>query len=109
MICSNNPILVLQNVPRSVDKIEMDNNPFIEIDDKEVDSEKKSKKKLDYLESINEYFRLKNEYEKVFLALKRKAYQRGRSKKEKKRKIFNQYLSNQIQKELPFKLTKDQN
>lgn len=87
LICSNNPILVLQNVPRSVDKIEMDNNPFIEIDDKEVDSEKKSKKKLDYLESINEYFRLKNEYEKAFLTLKRKAYQRGGTKKEKKRLV----------------------
>ena len=34
---------------------------------------------------------------------------RRRIKKEKKGKIFNQHLSNQIQKELPFKLTKDQN
>jgi len=87
LICSNNPILVLQNVPSSVNKIEMDNNPFIEIDDKEIDSKKKSQKKLDYLQSINEYFRLKNEYEKAFLTLKRKAYHKGGSKKEKKRLV----------------------
>ena len=86
LICSNNPILVLQNVPPSVDKIEMDNNPFIEIDN-DVDDKKKGQKKLNYLQSLNEYFRLKNDYEKTFMALKRKAYNKGSTKKERRRLI----------------------
>ncbi len=65
LICSNNPILILQHVPSSLDKIEMENNPFVDIDhsDEKEDDKKKSKKKLDYLESLNDYFKLKTEYE----------------------------------------------
>ena len=86
LICSNNPILVLQNVPTSLTKIEMENNPFIEIERGDGDSQTTSKKKLNYLQSLNEYFRLKNEYENSYMTLKRKAYDKGRNKKHKQRK-----------------------
>jgi len=86
LICSNNPILVLQNVPNSVTKIEMENNPFIEIETNDEGS-KKGQKKLSYLQSLNEYFRLKTEYDNAYMTLKRKAYDKGSNKKEKRRLV----------------------
>lgn len=87
LICSNNPILVLQNVPSSVNKIEMENNPFIEIETGDGETKKTSRKKLNYLQSLNEYFRLKNEYDNACMSLKRRAYIKGSNKKEKKRLV----------------------
>lgn len=87
LICSNNPILVLQNVPTSLTKIEMENNPFIEIERGDGDGKTTSKKKLNYLQSLNEYFRLKNEYENSYMTLKRKAYDKGHNKKHKQRLV----------------------
>jgi len=87
LICSNNPILVLQNVPPSLTKIEMENNPFIEIERGDGETTKTSKKKMNYLQSLNEYFRLKNEYDIKLLALKRKAYEKGSNKRDKKRLV----------------------
>jgi len=87
LICSNNPILVLQNVPSSISKLEMENNPFIQIEENDdEESVKKSKKKLDYLESLNRYFKLKTDYETKFRKLKRQAYDKGSSKKDSKRR-----------------------
>jgi len=79
LICSNNPILILQHVPKSLEKFEMENNPFVEIDHNEETegSEKKSKKKLDYLESLNDYFQLKTEYETKLRKLKKSAFEKG--------------------------------
>jgi len=88
LICSNNPILVLQRVPPSLIKIEMENNPFIEIErESELTTTETGKKKLDYLQSLREYFRLKNEYETAFKTLKHKAFYRGNSKKDKRRLV----------------------
>ena len=89
LICSNNPILVLQRVPSSIRKIEMENNPFIEIqtDDGNEDAKKTGKKQLNYLQSLHEYFRLKNDYDKACMILKHKAYVKGSSKKDKRRLV----------------------
>jgi hypothetical protein len=88
LICSNNPILVLQRVPPSLTKIEMENNPFIEIErESEHATKQTGKKKLNYLQSIQEYFRLKNEYETAYMALKRKAFDKGNSKKDRRRRV----------------------
>tara|TARA_B110000858_G_scaffold197260_1_gene258343 strand:+ start:315 stop:1739 length:1425 start_codon:yes stop_codon:yes gene_type:complete len=86
--CSNNPLLMLEHVPPSLVDLEMENNPFVEID-RSKPNEKKSKsrdKKYDYLESIHEYFRLKNEYEIKLHKMKRAAYERGATKKESRMK-----------------------
>ena len=79
LICSNNPILILQHVPKSLEKFEMENNPFVEIDytEETEGSKKKSKKKLDYLESLNDYFQLKTEYETKLRKLKKNAFEKG--------------------------------
>ncbi len=82
LICSNNPILTLQHVPSSLSKIVMENNPFIEIEYEDHSGKKESTKKLDYLESINKYFKIKNDYEIKVRTLKRNAYKKGSNKKE---------------------------
>ena len=87
LFCSNNPILVLQNVPPSLTKLEMENNPFIEIlENLDEEGEKKSKKKTDYLECVNIYFKLKTKYEEQVRKLKRQAYDKGVSKKDSQRR-----------------------
>ena len=82
LICSNNPILLLQHVPDSLTKIVMENNPFIEIERTSDTTQKQSSKKLNYLESINKYFKLKNDYEIKVRSLKHSAYKKGKNKKE---------------------------
>jgi len=55
----------------------MENNPFVEIS-REIDPEDKAKseKRLDYLESMNEYFELKRKYEEKKKQLQKSAYER---------------------------------
>jgi hypothetical protein len=87
--CSNNPLLMLEHVPPSLVDLEMENNPFVEID-RSKPNEKKTKakdKKYDYLESIHEYFRLKNQYEIKMRKMKHAAYERGATKKESRHKV----------------------
>ena len=87
LICSNNPILVLQHVPTSLTRIEMENNPFIEIEREGEVRHSKSGKKLDYLQSLHEYFRLKNTYDTNFMNLKKKAFSKGSNKKDRKKLV----------------------
>jgi hypothetical protein len=87
LICSNNPILVLQHVPTSLTRIEMENNPFIEIEREGEVRHSKSGKKLDYLQSLHEYFRLKNTYDTNFMNLKKKAFAKGANKKDRKKLV----------------------
>ena len=91
LICSNNPILILQHVPSSLEKIEMENNPFVDIDNSEDKDEnkKKSKKKLDYLESINDYFKLKTDYETKTRKMKKNAFEKGVTIKDAKKRANN--------------------
>lgn len=89
--CSNNPLLMLEHVPASLVNLEMENNPFVEIDrskpaEKGEKGERARDKKYDYLESIREYFRLKNDYEVKLRKLRRAAYERGATKKESRYK-----------------------
>jgi len=83
---SNNPLLILEHVPPSLEEIVMENNPFTEIsrngDDKD---EEEKKKKVDYLEAIYTYFKLKTSYEKKLMDKKRAAFRKGSTKKEGKR------------------------
>jgi len=80
---SNNPLLVLEHVPDSLVHMEMENNPFTEIEreDGSKKDKKKQGKKLEYLEGLHEYFRLKNKYDEKMLKMKRDAFEKGSSKK----------------------------
>ena len=86
--CSNNPILVLEHVPPSLKNIVMENNPFLEIEHATTTTTTKEKsKKVEYLSSLHKYFRLKSQYEKKVIELKRKAFHKGATKKEGKKLV----------------------
>lgn len=89
LICSNNPILRLQHVPPCISKLEMENNPFVEIDHSEdtPEEKKRGKKKLDYLESVNIFLKLKSDYETKLRKARKNAYDKGVSKKEKRQRV----------------------
>ena len=89
LVCSNNPILALQHVPPCITKLEMENNPFIEIDQSEPNEQSTTriKKRMNYLESFNEYLKLKRDYEMKLKKAKKTAYQKGVSKRDRRQKI----------------------
>lgn len=80
--CSNNQLLVVANPPTTLTDFEMENNPFLEIS-RDIDPEDrvKSEKRVDYLESMNEYFELKRKYEEKKKQLQKSAYERMQNAK----------------------------
>jgi Leucine-rich repeat (LRR) protein len=81
---SNNPLLVLSHVPPSLVTMEMENNPFTEIEreDGTKKDKKKQDKKMEFLDGLHEYFRLKNVYEQKIMKMKKNAFSKGHNKKE---------------------------
>jgi len=80
--CSNNPLLVVEHPPASLVEFDMENNPLTEINTSTEDETKSAEKRVEYLDAMNEYFRLKGAYENKLRQLKKTAYERGKSKRE---------------------------
>ena len=78
---SNNPMLILEHVPDSLEHIEMENNPFTEVV-RDGDLKKGKEDRVEFLDALYIYFKLKNAYEKKLLQKKRNAFRRGHTKKE---------------------------
>lgn len=75
--CSNNPLLMLEYVPNTLVDMQMENNPFTEIShgsSTKKGKERESGKRFEYLESIFEYFKLKNAYDTNLNKLRRTAF-----------------------------------
>ena len=76
--CSNNSKIILQNVPKSLIDLKMDNDPFSEIEHMAGSSKDEGKEeaeiKRNFEEALDEYYRLKSEYEKKALQIKKKAF-----------------------------------
>ncbi len=81
--CSNNPLLKLEHVPDTLDDLIMENNPLIEVDRSDPDKThtNNTSKSLEYLENIQEFFYLKQQYDTKLRKLKRDAYERAPNKK----------------------------
>lgn len=81
--CSNNPLLLLEHVPATLTDIVMENNPFIEIDRTAPaihgagGSRRNQDQRYNYLESIQDFFRLKQAYEVKLRKMKRAAFDRA--------------------------------
>lgn len=93
--CSNNPLLAIQNLPDTLTDYSNENNPFVEADiregavegsdeykDNRPGNEKGKKssradKRIDYLESIHNYLKLKHEYETKLHSLRKTAYEKS--------------------------------
>jgi hypothetical protein len=96
---SNNKTIIIIGLPPSVVDFVSENNPYINIDvcrDDPPSSETEIQTKIDYLESLNEYFKLKNKYEEKNIEKKRSLFKEkkddqqknGLSKKRLKQKQF---------------------
>jgi len=87
---SNNKTIIIEGLPPSVVDFQSENNPFIEMSYANMHrsgekSTEHSEKKIDYIESVYDYFKLKSKYEMESYKLKRKAFEKGTSKKSKRR------------------------
>lgn len=85
--CSNNPLLMLEHVPNTLVDFQMENNPFTEISHGHghrpiQEKESGSGKRFEYLESIFEFYKLKNQYETKLHELKKRAFNRDVTRRE---------------------------
>jgi hypothetical protein len=86
---SNNNITIIDNMPENVTNFNIDNNPSIEFRNSEAipslepnPKEEEAKQSINYLEALNDYFELKQQYEtKLKKAIKEK-YKSAPNKKE---------------------------
>ena len=93
---SDNKITVIENLPESVVTLLVDNNPSIEFRNTEVvpkpsDSDityEDNEQKLNYQSALHEYFKLKQKYEDKTYSMKRAAYDKGKTKKEKREAVL---------------------
>ena len=84
---SNNPLVIVSNLPETIHDFVSENNPIqmiTDVDDGEVES---PDKKIDYMEALNEYFKLKSNYEQKLREKRRKEYHKGSDKKDKVRRV----------------------
>ena len=81
---SNNPMLVLEHVPESLVDLKCENSPFVTVDEGSGDPAENVREantqKLDYLESLNDYFKLKSKYETDAHDLRKKVYKESATK-----------------------------
>ena len=94
---SNNKAIIIENLPPSIVDFKSENNPFIEIDyanlhsSKEKNDQEKTdddnERKINYIESLSEYFKLKKNYEEKNFKEKKKIYDKYLSKQERKKNM----------------------
>jgi len=89
---SNNPITIIENLPADVAELIVENTPSIEFrNTTAIDTEMLKKsgddaiQKKDYIEALNEYFKLKTNYEDSIHKMKKKLFNDHSSKKTAKR------------------------
>ena len=85
---SNNPLVIVSNLPETIHEFVSENNPIEMIMDEDTDTDGESKRegKINYMDALNEYFKLKAEYEEKTREKKRKEYAKGNGKKDKMRR-----------------------
>jgi hypothetical protein len=82
---SNNKTVIVENLPPSVVDFKSENNPYIQIDYANAHNEEVTNTiSIDYMEALHEYFKLKHNYEAMLHADKKKAFEKGSSKKGRK-------------------------
>jgi hypothetical protein len=94
---SNNKAIIIEGLPPSVVDFQSENNPYIEIEYANMHrsgekTSENSERRLDYIESLHDYFKLKSKYEEQNFKLKKKAFEKGKSKKSKLRMVSSVVL-----------------
>lgn len=88
---SNNKITLVENMPSDIVNFNMENTPTIEFRNTDTDVLNETvrgqetsadvRKRQTYIEALDEYFRIKNKYEKDLLSAKRKVFNKAPTKK----------------------------
>ena len=83
---SNNKTIIIKNLPPSIVDFKSENNPYIEVQHANLhesghDDENDAEIKIDYIQSINDYFKLKDKYENDLFKNKKKAFEKAPTKK----------------------------
>ena len=94
---SNNKAIIIEGLPPSVVDFQSENNPYIEIEYANMHrsgekTSENSERRLDYIESLHDYFKLKSKYEEQNFKLKKKAFEKGKTKKSKLRMVSSVVL-----------------
>jgi hypothetical protein len=92
--CSNNPLLIVENLTEGLEDFDMENSPLMEMgrsstsrhdEDKDKDGSGSTdvsvNRRLDYLENIYEYYRLKSAYDEKTKKMKRDAFEKASNKR----------------------------
>lgn len=80
---SNNPMLIIEHVPESLVDLQSENSPFVDAnqaDAGEPTTHQENVSKIDYLESLRDYFKLKTKYENALYDVRKKAYKEAATK-----------------------------
>ena len=102
LYCSNNPHLLVEHFPDSLKNFRMENTQFQEIyknlgnvklDSKHINDHNL---KIDYLDALNQYFRLKQKYDTKVYAIKKREYEKLKDKQTPKSKIRKMLQNIQI-------------
>lgn len=80
---SNNPMLIIEHVPESLVYLQSENSPFVDTnqaDAGEPITHEENMSKIDYLESLRDYFKLKTKYENALYDTRKTAYKDAATK-----------------------------
>jgi len=87
---SNNPITIIENLPDGIAEFKMENTPGIEFRNSIIDTDiisdglTDSIEKKNYFEALNEYFKMKHNYDMSVHKIKKKIFADNKSKKRAK-------------------------
>lgn len=89
--CSNNPTLTIQQFPDTIIDLQMENNPLTEVK-KIIDADAQiegntGEERADFMESLKTYFELKTEYATQVYNVKKKIFNKAKSKKAARKMI----------------------
>ena len=92
---SNNPITVIDHLPEGIVDFQMENTPTIEFRNSPIIPINNTANKVDeytsaadYNESLNEYFRLKNNYEEKLFKMKKKIHEKSSSNRAAQKQVL---------------------
>jgi hypothetical protein len=81
---SNNPMLIIEHVPESLVDLQSENSPFVDANHADAGepttTHQENVSKIDYLESLRDYFKLKTKYENALYDTRKKAYKEAATK-----------------------------
>jgi len=86
-LCGSNPLLVIENVPDTLEEFDSDTDIVVQIKQKDNGDDEEAEITANYNEALLRFFQMKNEYETRVFKAKRDIFKAAKTKKEAKMKI----------------------